>query len=209
MEKATWQYKKFYSAHCLAIASLSTSRCLSWRSIYTCPQEGRHTNIHCHNTKWHYRWYMTGQATKLQHVYSLRYYLAIKKNEMKPGISAWKAFWDIVKEKKQGRWTLRVIIFLIMLKKRTKPIFALYISLHRNTVCKCIRRTEKHTQWVPEWRRLRVEMECSKGTCVVCIFVSMYWWVIWGIKFTYLFLKLFFYSHAFIFFLFSSLGKCL
>lgn len=78
---------------------------------------------------------------KLQHIYSLRYYFAMKKKEVTPVIATQNAFWGTVKEKKQGREMPHMIIFKIILNN-TKQIFVLHISLHRNTVC--IHRLETH-----------------------------------------------------------------
>lgn len=78
---------------------------------------------------------------KLQHIYSLRHYFAMKKKEVTPVIATQNAFWGTVKEKKQGREMPHMIIFKIILNN-TKQIFFLHISLHRNTVC--IHRLETH-----------------------------------------------------------------
>lgn len=65
-----------------------------------------------------------------------------------------------------------------------------YISFHTNIVCDARVEPRKRPITLSRFPRRRRRVGrgwCSKGTCVVCILMSVYLWVIWGIKIKYSF----------------------
>lgn len=117
-----------------------TSRKIPWGSISTWPQKERPQKTHCQNTKVTLKNYerpdspLTGDwVNKLGHIYSLRYYAAIKEDEVKLCVTTWKApchAGAVPETKKRSRGTAHLIIFKIRLNTKQNILFFIYFSTY-------------------------------------------------------------------------------